>query len=449
MSGQAQLVCAAREPAQLLLRDVHVFDPRAQIDARRDLLVRGGRIADLGEPGSLVAEQEAELVEGEGALHLFPAFFDPHVHLRVPGQEHKEDLETGTRAAAAGGFCGLIAMPNTEPPIDSAPILRSVQDLARVQARVPVGFLPAISKGLGGRELTEMVELRAAGALGFSDDGRPVASAALLREAMRYQSLCGGVLALHEEELSLSAGGVMREGATAARLGLRPIPALAESLMVARDSALAAAEGARVHFQHLSCEQSLQALDAQRSAGAQLSAEVTPHHLIHCDEDLIELDTAFKVNPPLASAADRSALRRALREGLIDCIATDHAPHAREEKEVPIEQAPFGSTGLETAFAALYSELVLPGELGLARLIEALSAGASLFGLPVPSIAKDAPANLALIDLSASWVPGERGWESRSANSCFGKSRLQGRVLMTVAAGAVAYRERSFAMAAV
>lgn len=449
MSAGAQLTCAAREPADVLFCDVQALDPRAGLEARCDLLVRRGEIAELGEPGSLPRGERVELVEGQGRLHLFPAFFDPHVHLRVPGQEHKEDLETGTRAAAAGGYCAVIAMPNTQPPIDSAPILRSLHDLAGSQARVPVGFLPAISKGLRGLELTEMVELRAAGALGFSDDGRPVANAALLRDALRYQKLTGGVIALHEEELSLADGGVMREGATAARLGLRGIPALSEATMVARDAALALAEGARVHFQHLSCEGSLSALAAHRSGGAQLSAEVTPHHLILCDEDLLELDTALKVNPPLASAADRRALRSALREGLIDCIATDHAPHAREEKEVPIEQAPFGTTGLETAFAALYSELVLPGELGLATLVSALSAGAGLFGLPVPTLAKGAPANLALLDLQARWVPGEQGWESRAPNCCFAGRALQGRVLMTLAAGGVAYRERSFAMVAV
>ncbi|HLI31220.1 MAG TPA: dihydroorotase [Solirubrobacteraceae bacterium] len=448
MSGAPQLTTAARDPASVLFSDVRALDPRAGIQARCDLLVSHGEIAAIGEPGTISPGEDAELIDGRGELQLFPAFFDPHVHLRVPGQEHKEDLETGTRAAAAGGFCAVIAMPNTDPPIDSAPILRSLHELAAQEARVAVGFLPAISKGLRGAELTEMVELRAAGALGFSDDGRPVADAGLLRDAMRYQRLAGGVLALHEEELSLAAGGVMREGPTAARLGLRGIPALAEATMVARDAALALAEDARVHFQHLSCEGSLAALAAHKSIGAQLSAEVTPHHLLLCDEDLLGLETALKVNPPLASAADRSALRSALREGLIDCIATDHAPHAREEKEVPIEQAPFGSTGLETAFAALYSELVLPGELALSRLIEALTAGAELFGLPVPTIARGAPANLALVDLQAHWVAGEQGWESRAANCCLAGRPLRGRVLMTLAGGTVAYRERSFAMVA-
>jgi dihydroorotase len=434
-------------PAELLFRDVHALDPRAHIDARHDVLVRDGRIAALGEPGKLDGPEGIETVEGRGR-HLLPAFIDPHVHLRSPGQEHKEDLETGTRAAAAGGFGAVIAMPNTDPAIDSAPLLRSLRDAAAREARVPVGFLAAITRGLRGEELTEMAELREQGALGFTDDGRPVASAGMLRKALQYQRLCGGAIVLHEEDPTLSQGGCMREGAVSAALGVGGIPSVSESTMVARDAELAAYEQARVHFQHLSCAASVTAVARAKAAGGLVSAEVTPHHLLLTDEHVRDLDTRMKMNPPLAGEDDRQALIAGLREGTIDCVATDHAPHAREEKEVPFEQAPMGTTGLETAFAALYTGLVLTGELSLGLLVERMTAGAALFELPTPTIAVGEPASLTLIDLDAELVAGERGWESRSENCCFAGRRLHGRVLLTVAAGAVAYRERVFSVVA-
>jgi dihydroorotase len=447
--GAAALVSNGAARADVLFREVHVVDPRAQLDALHDVRVRDGAIAELAAAGALASEDREEVVEGGGRHHLAPAFFDPHVHLRSPGQEHKEDLETGTRAAAAGGFGAVIAMPNTEPVIDSAPLLRALRDAAAQDARVPVGFLPAITRSLGGEELTEMAELRAEGALGFTDDGRPVASANVMRRALRYQQLCGGVLALHEEDLTLSHGGVMHEGVVSAALGLAGIPSVSESSMVRRDIALAAYEGGRVHFQHLSVADSVQAVAAAKAQGLAVSAEVTPHHLLLTEEEVRELDTAFKVNPPLASESDRRALLDGLRSGAIDCIASDHAPHAREEKEVPFEQAPMGTTGLETAFAVLHTELVLGGVIELGLLIERMTAGAALFGLPLPRVAVGETANLTLLDLEASWVPGEHGWESRSQNSCFAGRRLQGRAVMTVAAGTVAYRERTFSVVGV
>ncbi len=434
-------------PADLLLADVHALDPRTGIDARHDVLVRDGLIAALGEPGTLQGPEGIETVDGRGR-QLLPAFFDPHVHLRTPGQEHKEDLETGTRAAAAGGFGAVIAMPNTDPVIDSAPLLRSLRDAAARDARVPVGFLAAITRGLEGKELTEMAELREQGALGFTDDGRPVASAGTLRKALQYQRLCGGVISLHEEDETLSHGGCMREGAVSAALGIGGIPSVSESTMVARDAELAMYESARVHFQHLSCAASVQAVAHARDAGGRVSAEVTPHHLLLTDEAVRGLDTRMKMNPPLAGESDRKALVEGLRDGTIDCVATDHAPHAREEKEVPFEQAPMGTTGLETAFAALYTGLVLTGELSLAVLVQRMTAGAALFELPTPTIAVDEPANLTLVDLDAEYLAGERGWESRSENCCFAGRRLRGRVLLTLAAGAVAYRERVFSVVA-
>ncbi len=445
MKAVPALVHGMSADANLLIKGAHVLDPRTDLDAAADVLVRAGQIVEIAAAGELSADGDTEVAQGEGK-HLLPAFIDPHVHLRSPGQEHKEDLETGTRAAAVGGFCAVIAMPNTDPVIDSAPLLRSLREAATREARVPVGFLAAITRGLEGGELTEMAELMGEGALGFTDDGRPVASAGVLRKALQYQRLCDGVLTLHEEDPSLSHGGSMHEGAVSAALGIGGIPSVSESTMVARDAELAGYEDGRVHFQHLSCAASVHAVAAAKERGFRVSAEVTPHHLLLTDEHVRSMDTRMKMNPPLASEADRLALIEGLRSGTIDCIATDHAPHARHEKEVPFEQAPMGTTGLETAFAALHTELVLPGTIGLALLVERMTAGADLFGLPTPRIAVGEPANLTLCDLSAEWVAGEHGWESRSENCCFAGRRLTGRVLMTVAAGAVAYRKPAFSV---
>jgi dihydroorotase len=436
------LVQGPSVPADLLIRDVHVLDPREGIDARHDVRVREGQVAEIGTAGSLQADT-AEIVEGEGR-HLVPGFVDPHVHLRVPGQEHKEDLDTGTRAAAAGGFVAVLGMPNTDPVVDSAPILRSLRDAAAREARIPVGFLASITRGLAGEELTEMGELRVEGAMGFTDDGKPVVSAGMLRKALQYQRLAGGVLALHEEDPSLSGKGVMHEGEISALLGVAGIPSVSESTMIARDAAIAGYEEGRIHIQHLSARESIDVVRAAKAAGVQITCEASPHHLLLTHDDVRSLETRFKMNPPLRTEEDRVALVEALRDGTIDCVATDHAPHARDEKEVPFEQAPMGTTGLETSFAALHTDLVGPGILPLETLLLRMTEGAALFDLPVPRIAKDQPANLALLDLDAVWIAGEHGWESRSDNCCFTGRRMRGRVVMTVAAGAVAFRERAF-----
>jgi dihydroorotase len=437
-----RLVSAPARPADLLLRDVHALDPRTGLDGRRDVLVRDGAIAEIGAAGTIAAPDACEVVEGEGR-HLFPAFVDPHVHLRTPGQEHKEDLETGTRSAAAGGYCAVVAMPNTSPVIDSAPILGALLDAAAREARVPVGFMPAITRGLQGSELTDMAELRALGAAGFTDDGRPVTNAGVFRRALQYQRLCGGVLALHEEDPALSGKGAMHEGVVSALLGVAGIPSVSESTMIGRDCALAGYEGARIHIQHLSACESVEVIRDAKARGVAVTCEASPHHLTMTDEDVRTLDTRRKMNPPLRAEEDRQALIGGLVDGTIDCIATDHAPHARDEKDVPFEQAPMGTTGLETAFAAVYTDLVLPGTLTLELVVEKLTAGLGLLDLFVPTITAGAPANLVLVDLDAEWIVGESGYESRSENCCFAGRTLRGRVLLTVAAGAVAYRERS------
>jgi dihydroorotase len=431
-------------PADLVIRGATVLDPDAGIEAQHDVVIRDGKVAELAEPGGSGAES-AEVVEAEG-LHAFPAFFDPHVHLRTPGREDEEDIQTGTRAAAAGGYCGILAMANTEPTVSTAADLGSLRERAEREASVPVGFLATVTRGMSGTELTEMAELRDAGAIGFSDDGLPVQNAQVLRRALQYQHLCGGLIALHEEDPELSGEGVMHEGPVSALLGLAGIPSVSESTTIARDAALAGYEGARVHVQHLSARESVEAVRAAKAAGVQVSCEVTPHHLTLTDDAVRSLDARFKMNPPLRSEDDRQALIDGLRDGTIDCFATDHAPHSADEKEVPFEAAAMGVIGLETAFAALHTDLVVAGVIDLALLVSKLGAGAELFGLERPSLALGAEANVALCDLAAEWRVGEEGYESRSSNSCFAGRELRGRVLMTVAAGQVAYRLRSFSM---
>jgi dihydroorotase len=443
---EVELERAPVPSSTVLIRGGRLLDPRAGLDRRADLLVRDGAVAELGE--SLAAPEGAETIDAEG-LHAFPGFVDPHVHLRTPGREDEEDLDSGTRAAAAGGFCAILAQPNTEPVVDSAPVLRSLRERARAEARIPTGFLAAITVGQRGERLTEMAELAAAGAAGFTDDGLPVRSAGVMRQALQYQRLAGRLLALHEEDPSLSADGVMHEGEVSALLGLAGIPSVSESVQVARDCALAAYEGGRIHVQHVSARETVEAIERAKAAGTRVTCEVTPHHLTLTDEAVRTLDTNFKMNPPLRAESDRLALIGALRSGAIDCVATDHAPHAREEKEQPFEVAPMGVTGLETAFAALHTELVLPGLIDLGVLVERMTAGGEPFGLPLPRIEAGAPANLCLVDLDAEWEVGEAGYESRSANCAFAGRRLTGRVRITIAAGAVAYRERSFALGAV
>jgi dihydroorotase len=444
-SEPRRLISRPGERADLILRRARLVDPRADLDATRDLVVRDGVIAELAEPGGGPEIEDAEVVDAEGLLVL-PAFVDPHVHFRVPGQEHKEDLETGTRAAAAGGYCAVVAMANTEPPIDSAAVLGSVRERAEVEASIPVGFIGTVTRGMRGEELTEMADLRDAGAVGFSDDGLPVANARVLRRALQYQRLAGGVIALHEEDPDLSGDGVMHDGEVSAALGLAGIPAVSESTMIARDCSLALYEGARVHVQHLSARSSVEEIARAKAAGVEVTCEATPHHLTLTDEAVRSLDSRFRMNPPLRTEDDREALIEGIRDGTIDCVATDHAPHSAEEKEVPFEQAAMGVTGLEKAFAVLHTELVLPGTIELGLLVERMTAGGEPFGIPAPRIEAGAEANLALVDPELRWVVGEEGYESRSENTSFHGRELTGRVLMTVAGGQVAFRQRSFAM---
>ena len=374
------------------------------------------------------------------ALVIAPAFVDPHVHLRVPGREDEETVRSGTEAAAAGGYCAILAIPNTEPVVDSASVLGALVEQAREDALVPTGFMAAISKGQLGDELTEMAELAATGAAAFTDDGRPVVSAGLMRRALQYSAVTELRLALHCEEPSLSRGGPAHEGAVAAELGIGPYPSTAESVMVERDLSLAGSEDRPLHLMHLSARESVGALDHALASGVRATAEVTPHHLVLTEEAVRSLDPNTKMNPPLRSGEDREALRDGLRRGTISCVATDHAPHARHEKDVPFEEAPFGVTGLETSFAALYTHLVAPGIVSLETILERMSAGpARAFDLVEPRIEVGARANLVALDLDAEWTVAEDGFRSLSANSWLLGETLRGRVVKTVADGRLVF----------
>jgi dihydroorotase len=424
--------------ADLVVRGARVLDSVEGVDEVLDVRIDDGVITALGRS----LEANGHRVVEAGGLLLAPAFVDPHVHLRTPGREDEETIASGTTAAAAGGYCAILAMPNTDPVVDSASILRSLAETAEAEAAVPVGFLAAISKGSEGRSLSELGELADAGAVGFSDDGRPVAEAGLLRRALQYGAITGRPLALHCEEPTLSRDGQMHEGEVSAELGFAGYPSVAESVMVERDLAIAAFERLPLHVLHLSARESVEALARAQATGLPVSGEVTPHHLCLTDEAVRTLDANVKMNPPLRAAGDRTALIEGLRDGTLAAVATDHAPHARHEKEVPFEAAPFGVTGLETAFAALYTSLVEPGLVRLETLLERMSAGpGAIYGLDRPRIAVGASANLTVIDTAASWRVTEDGFRSRSTNSWLLGETLKAKVRLTVADGRVAFEE--------
>jgi dihydroorotase len=418
----------------VVIRGARVLDPVERVDETLDVRIDAGVITQLGTE---LDPNGHRVVEAAG-LTLVPAFVDPHVHLRTPGREDEETIATGTAAAAAGGYCAILAMPNTEPVVDDATIVRGLMARAHDEAQVPVGFFAAITKGQLGEELTEMGALADAGAVGFTDDGRPVATAGLMRRALQYNAVTGLPIAVHCEEQTLTRGGHAHAGAVAAELGIGGWPSLGESLMVARDVDLAGDTGRPVHLMHLSARQSVDHLRRAQSMDVPATGEVTPHHLCLTDEAVRSLDPNVKMNPPLRTEDDRAALIDALRDGTIAAIATDHAPHSADEKDVPFESAPFGVVGLETAFSALYTHLVEPGVLTLETLLERMSAGpAAIFGLERPRVALGAPANLTLLDLAGSWRVTAERLRSRSTNSWLLGKRLRSRVNLTIAAGRV------------
>ena len=431
--------CKHAPAADLLIKGGRVVDPDAGVDAVQDVLVSKGKIAEVGKdlkPGKNTREVDA------GGMLVLPGFVDLHAHLRTPGREDEEDIASGTRAAAAGGYVAIFAMANTDPVVDTATVLKGLAQTARTDAAIPVGFFAAVTRGLAGEQLTEMGELGAAGAIGFSEDGRPLATAALTRRALQYVKVSGRFVAIHAQDDSLMKGGQMHEGPVSARLGLTGIPSLCESLDVSRTLDIAQYEDATVHICHVSTAASLAAIERAKTAGVNVTAEATPHHLTLNDEALDSLDPNLKMNPPLRAESDRRALVAALKSGLVDCVATDHAPHAAEEKDVPFEEAPFGTIGLETAFSVLYEALIQSSEMDLGTLVQRMStAPARIAGLDVPTITQGAVADFCLVDPKATWTVDKATLQSRSFNSAWLGRELTARVKLTVAAGRVAWED--------
>jgi dihydroorotase len=425
----------------LLLRGGRVLDPGRGFDQQADVLIMGGRIEavsrDLGAPDG------AEVRDVSGKI-VAPGLIDLHVHLREPGNEDEETIATGSRAAAAGGFTAVCAMPNTDPVTDNQAAVGFVvrQSLRARCARVhPIG---AVSLGQRGERLAEFGEMVGAGAVAVSDDGRPVSSSHLMRTALEYARVFDIPVADHCEERTLSAGGAMHEGLVATRLGLKGIPAAAEEIMVARDCLLAELTGGHVHLCHVSTRGSVEILRRARERGARITAEVTPHHLVLTDAACERFDTHAKMNPPLREAADVAALRDALKQGIIDCVASDHAPHTYDEKEAAFDDAPFGVIGLETAFGVAHTELVQGGGLTLSELIERMStAPARAFHLAGGRLAPGAPADIVVLDVSTPWTVDGQRFFSKSRNTPFHGRTLVGRALLTLVDGRAVHDELS------
>ena len=425
---------------RLLLKGGRVVDPAQGTDGVLDLLLEDGRVAELGKRVSAKGVEVLDVSD----LVVCPGFIDLHAHLREPGREDKETVATGTRAAAAGGFTAVCAMPNTDPVNDQAGITRYVLERARAEGAVRVYPIGAITKGSKGEELAEYGDLREAGCVAVSDDGRPVANARIMRRALEYAKAFRLTVVDHCEEPALFQGAAMNEGPVATLLGLRGAPAAGETIAVERDVLLAELTGGKLHIAHLSAGASVDAVRRGKARGVKVTAEATPHHLLLNDQLVKDsgYDTATKMNPPLRSEADRQALIEGLRDGAIDCIATDHAPHTVDDKKVEYDQAAFGIVGLETAVALCLDRLVGAGLLSLPHLVSLLSTQpARIFGLPGGSLEPGGPADVTVLDLERRRKVEPARFESKGRCTPFAGWSLKGWPAMTIVAGRVVYRD--------
>jgi dihydroorotase len=420
----------------LLIRGGRVVDPAHGVDRVDDVLVRDGRIMGIG--GAPAAADE--VIDATG-LVVAPGLVDMHVHLREPGREEDETIETGTRAALAGGFTSVACIPNTEPPIDTQGAVEFIHQKAARADTCNVFVVGCVSRERAGKELAEIGQLVEAGAVAFSDDGAPVYDAELMRRAFEYCRMFDAPILAHEEVLELSRGGVMHEGLVSMILGLTGMPKAAEEVMIGRDIALAEATGGRLHVMHVSTAGGVDLIRAAKARGARVTAEACPHHFTLTDESLRGFDSNFKMSPPLRTAADVDAIVAGIVDGTIDCIATDHAPHAREKKMLELDRAPFGILGLETAVGLAVTRLVAPGRIGWPRLVEAMSTlPARILGIDRGTLRAGSVADITLIDPQLSWKVDVNSFRSKSVNSPFHGWTLQGRAVATIVAGRVKYR---------
>ena len=422
----------------ILIRGGRILDPASGTDAALDILLDGARIA---RTGTSLSAPDAEILDATGLI-VAPGFIDLHCHLREPGQEISETIETGTRAAARGGFTAVCCMPNTQPVNDNASVTRSIVERAAAAASVRVWPIGAVSVGSKGEALAEIAAMQDAGIVAVSDDGKPVATAKLMRQTMDYCRSLGLAVIDHCEDPSLAAGGVMREGPRSVRLGLKGIPAESESICVGRDVEIAALTGAHLHIAHLSSRVSLAHVRAAKKQGLAVTCEVTPHHFTLIDEDVI-YDTRYKMNPPLASREDREALLAGLADGTVDAIGTDHAPHHPASKDVEFDRAPFGITGFETALALALSELVHTKKIPLMRLVELFTAGpAKVLGIE-RKIAAGETADLTIFSTNHKWTFRAKDSASKSQNTPFDNREFQGAPMATIVNGKLVWRRET------
>ena len=422
----------------LLVKNGRVIDPATNTDAPRDILIEGEKIVEVAQPESVQAAPGAEVFDATGLI-VAPGFIDIHAHLREPGQESSETIETGTRAAARGGFTAVCCMPNTKPVNDNASVTRFIVDRAKAHGNVRVWPIGAASVGSKGEAIAEIAAMKEAGIVAVSDDGKPIATAKLARQVMEYCRSLNLLVIEHAEDISLAAGAAMREGVTSTRLGLRGMPAAAESVCVARDVQLAELTGARLHVAHLSAKASLEQVRSAKSRGLHVTCEVTPHHFTLIDED-VTYDSRFKMNPPLAAREDREALLAGLVDGTVDAIATDHAPHEPALKDVEFDKAPFGVLGFETALSLGLEQLVHSGRISLMRMVELFTAGpARVLGME-RKIAAGQPADLTIISLDHSWTYKVKESASKSRNSPFDGRTFKGAPMATIVAGRVVHK---------
>jgi dihydroorotase len=426
--------------ATLLIRGGRVVDPAQGIDRVDDVLVRDGLIVSVGHAGGQPLGRADETIDAAGLI-VAPGLIDMHVHLREPGREEDETIETGTQAAVAGGFTSVACIPNTEPPIDTQAAVEFIHQKAARADTCNVFVVACVSRGREGKELADIGQLVEAGAVAFSDDGAPVYDAELMRRAFEYCRMFDKPVLAHEEVLELSRGGVMHEGLVSLVLGLTGMPAAAEEVMIGRDIALSEVTGGRLHVMHVSTAGGVAMIREAKRRGARVTAEACPHHFTLTDENLRGFDANFKMSPPLRTAADVEAIIAGLVDGTIDCIATDHAPHAREKKMLELDRAPFGILGLETAIGLAVTRLIVPGRIGWPRLIEAMSTlPARILGLSRGTLRPGAAADITIIDPDLSWRVDVKQFRSKSVNSPFDGWTLQGRAVATIVGGRVKHR---------